>query len=255
MSTKHRLATAVRRALPKQPSPAVLPARRHLHSQPQAEALRADAGAGAGAAAAVPRRRASTSASASSSPLAQHLNGVFAPLDFPPELAARILTHLSHKDAAQGHNARFSFVGRRVLDTYLLLFLHALPPALLGGADYARTAERALNTYVLGEHVAPRWGVPGALRWAPARTLALADAAPRDLRAVGLHKVAGTAVEAVVGGVFHQFGGAVAHRLFQTRVLPHILLPGQPMGLPDSLHAHAREVIAKMGGENGPLVL
>lgn len=43
--------------------------------------------------------------------MAEHLNEVFAPLEFPPEVAQRVLTHLSHKDAVQGHNARFAFMG------------------------------------------------------------------------------------------------------------------------------------------------
>ena len=43
--------------------------------------------------------------------LARHLNEVFSPLQFPPELASRILTHASHPDAARRHNARLSFVG------------------------------------------------------------------------------------------------------------------------------------------------
>ena len=43
--------------------------------------------------------------------LAEHLNTVFSPLQFPPELASRILTHASHPDAKLRHNGRLSFVG------------------------------------------------------------------------------------------------------------------------------------------------
>ena len=43
--------------------------------------------------------------------LVQHLNDLFSPLQFPPELASRILTHASHPDAKVRHNARLSFVG------------------------------------------------------------------------------------------------------------------------------------------------
>jgi len=43
--------------------------------------------------------------------LAEHLNGLFHPLQFPPELARRILTHASHPAAINGHNARLSFMG------------------------------------------------------------------------------------------------------------------------------------------------
>jgi hypothetical protein len=43
--------------------------------------------------------------------LAQHLNKTFPPLEFPPALAQRLLTHLSHRDSLTGHNSRFSFLG------------------------------------------------------------------------------------------------------------------------------------------------
>ena len=42
---------------------------------------------------------------------AEHLNGLFPTLQFPPELARRILTHGSHPAAAYGHNAAYSFMG------------------------------------------------------------------------------------------------------------------------------------------------
>lgn len=48
---------------------------------------------------------------AESSRMAQHLNGLFSPLQFPHELAARILTHSSYRDWRVPHNARLSFVG------------------------------------------------------------------------------------------------------------------------------------------------
>ena len=42
----------------------------------------------------------------------RHLNEQFLPLEFPPELARRILTHASHRRAGiDGHNARLAFVG------------------------------------------------------------------------------------------------------------------------------------------------
>ncbi|KAI0922725.1 hypothetical protein AcV5_009622 [Taiwanofungus camphoratus] len=206
----------------------------------------------------------------------EHLNRLFPPLQFPPELAARILTHGSHPDAAQRHNARLSFIGRRVLQSYLLLFLHA-SPALRPAHAYDLVAARALNTYVLGEHVAPRWSLGTVVKWSPARPAPLAAAAGRGARmseeqeqehagilarlgrdtsrSVGLFKVQGTTVEAVVGGVFHQFGGSVAHRLFHTRVLPHILLPGSPDGLHDAFHESALAICSQMGGLDGALVV
>ena len=41
----------------------------------------------------------------------EHLNQIFSPLQFPKELAKRILTHSSHNAAAGGHNAGLSFIG------------------------------------------------------------------------------------------------------------------------------------------------
>lgn len=42
---------------------------------------------------------------------AEHLEGVFPTLTFPPELARRILTHSSHPAAIYGHNAVYGFLG------------------------------------------------------------------------------------------------------------------------------------------------
>jgi len=57
-------------------------------------------------------RRITTPSSADvSGSLARHLDETFAPLEFPPALAQRILTHLSHRDSVIGHNSRFAFLG------------------------------------------------------------------------------------------------------------------------------------------------
>jgi hypothetical protein len=157
-----------------------------------------------------------------SEPLSQHLDRTFAPLKFPPALAQRILTHISHRDSVIGHNSRFSFlgalmpppissflpascsqllpvVGRRTLEAYMLLFLHDLPVA--AEHDHSRIAAHVLMTHALGEHVAPHWRLQDVMRWVPPR----AGVPGLDGRAAGLHKVAGTTVEALVGGILHQF--------------------------------------------------
>lgn len=56
---------------------------------------------------------------------AAHLNSVFRSLEFPPELARRILTHGSHKAAIHGHNGRLGFIGEYLLckGGFLLLAL------------------------------------------------------------------------------------------------------------------------------------
>lgn len=176
---------------------------------------------------------------------AAHLNSVFRPLEFSPELARRILTHGSHKVAIHGHNGRLGFIGgysfngndflllvfdffsitrpsigRRVLESYYLLFVHEVAQGR-AHHDYDRLASRALNTYFLGEHVAPRWSLGRVLLWvptAPKETLRTAQTqnpdseldealqvSPGIAKSVGLYKVMGEAVQAVVGGVYHQF--------------------------------------------------
>jgi hypothetical protein len=89
--------------------------------------------------------------------------------------------------------------GRRTLEAYMLLFLQGLSAA--AEHDHSRIATRVLNTYSLGEYVAPHWRLQEVMRWVPPR----AGEPGLDGRASGLHKVAGTMVEAVVGGVLHQF--------------------------------------------------
>lgn len=53
---------------------------------------------------------------------AEYLNRLFAPLEFPPELAQRVLTHNSHVLARRGHNASLSFTG--VYFFFFFFFLH-----------------------------------------------------------------------------------------------------------------------------------
>lgn len=89
--------------------------------------------------------------------------------------------------------------GRRTLEAYMLLFLQGLPAA--AEHDHSRIAHRALNTHSLGDYVAPHWRLQDVMRWVPPRAAELG----LDGRESGLHKIAGTMVEAVVGGVFHQF--------------------------------------------------
>ncbi|KAI0767632.1 ribonuclease-III-like-domain-containing protein [Fomes fomentarius] len=199
--------------------------------------------------------------------LSEHLNKVFSPLQFPPELARRILTHASHPDASLSHNGRLSFVGRRVLQSYLLMFVHS-SPALQPDHDYEKILAYAINTYTLGEHVAPKWELGKVLKWRPMNVgnlskplgpdidvpSPLENLEGRNARSVGMYKVHGTTVEAVVGGVFHQFGGAVAHRLFHTRLLPHLCIEGSLEGLHGRFHEHALEICQKMGGRTEPLL-
>ena len=91
--------------------------------------------------------------------------------------------------------------GRRILEAYFLMFLHSCPN-VNSGADYANITSNSLNTYTLGEHVGREWGIGKVLRW---RSKMDPQMGMKGMGQVGLHKVLGTTVEAIVGGVYHQF--------------------------------------------------
>lgn len=99
-----------------------------------------------------------------------------------------------------------------MLQSYLLIFIHS-SQALKPTHDYEALMERALNTYVLGECVGPQWQLGKVMKWTPATTspnlandpTSVVELGREASRSIGLYKVEGTAVEALVGGVFHQF--------------------------------------------------
>lgn len=134
-------------------------------------------------------------------------------------------------------------IGRRTLHAYLILFLHS-SPAADPTHDFEYIASRALNTYALGQHVAPKWNLGRALRWQPAvnsgqrpdlgydikgrvgkdgdEELAVAlRAHPTLMRSVGLYKVMGEAVQAIIGGVYHQFVSLYECR---TSIVAHVIV-------------------------------
>ena len=118
-----------------------------------------------------------------------------------------------------------SNLGRRILESYFLMFLHSCPN-VNSGADYANITSNALNTYTLGEHVGREWGIGKVLKWKSMVDPQMV-AKGTDNGYVGLHKVLGTTVEAIVGGVYHQFVrlpfSLTYHPLRFTAVLTHFL--------------------------------
>ncbi|KAJ3810127.1 ribonuclease-III-like-domain-containing protein, partial [Lentinula aff. lateritia] len=185
---------------------------------------------------------------------AEHLNHLFPELQFPLELARRILTHASHPAAIYGHNAGLSFMGRRVISAYLYLLLSS-SPHLKPSDDLEAIVAQTLNTYVLGEHLGSKWGLGRVMRWTPTLKVDKSkDASPTLLKGVGLYKVQGDAVAAVIGGIFEQFGASTAHRTFHTRVLPHILASKSHAGLAEAFHEDVRSACNRFGGLQGPLV-
>lgn len=84
-----------------------------------------------------------------------------------------------------------------MIKSYLLLFLHSASTA---GEKYDadEILMNTVGTYVLGEFVAPPWGIGLVLRWTPVDTAS-------GEGSIGLYKIQGTTVEAVMGGIYHQF--------------------------------------------------
>ncbi|KAF4616811.1 hypothetical protein D9613_008499 [Agrocybe pediades] len=202
----------------------------------------------------------------------EYLERLFSPLKFPPELAQRILTHASHRDARRGHNAGLSFIGalsrfpepkgceteaeitgRRVLSSYLLMFLQS-SPELTPQHDFEEILASTLHTNLLGEHVGHEWGVGQVLVWQPAASASKLNGERTELsvlRSAGLYKVQGEAIQAIMGAIYQQYGASVAHRVFHTRLLPLLKVKG---GLPQAFYAHADRVLKTIGGENVPLL-
>jgi len=194
---------------------------------------------------------------------AEYLHRLFQPhlptsQPFPEEVAARIVTHASWNKGVEGHNGRLIFLGRRVMNAYLNMFLvtHSSVPSTpaqrprKGSAkakandafpepefDLTAVIERLLDTYILGEHVGSAWELQNVMRWTPALPMSAAPTSSTPpllaLRSSGLYKVRGACVEATIGGIFHQYGGKVAHRIFHTHILPHLAKEG--LGLPRQL--------------------
>lgn len=87
-----------------------------------------------------------------------------------------------------------------------MLFLHSC--SLQPSHDLEDIASRALNSYVLGEHIGSQWGLGRILRWTPTVSrdnLDKVSSNPTVLRSAGLYKVQGDTVAAVLGGIFYQF--------------------------------------------------
>lgn len=165
--------------------------------------------------------------------------------------------------------------GRRVISAYLYLLLSS-SPHLKPSDDLEAIVAQTLNTYVLGEHIGSKWGLGRVMRWTPTlKADKSKDASPTLLKGVGLYKVQGDAVAAVIGGIFEQFvrvnslyliltlylivtvlqGASTAHRTFHTRVLPHILASKSHAGLPEAFHEDVRSACNRFGGLQGPLVI
>lgn len=106
---------------------------------------------------------------------------------FPPQLALQLLTHKSYRfvnrltnmseeelvQSQVSHNARFSFLGRRALASYLAMFLHsqvrtaegARKTDFLNGKDIETRLADMLHENNVGRWVGDKWGVQNVMRW------------------------------------------------------------------------------------------
>ncbi|CEL63316.1 hypothetical protein RSOLAG1IB_05360 [Rhizoctonia solani AG-1 IB] len=199
------------------------------------------------------------------------------PLEFPENVAVRMVTHNSWRDGAE-HNNRQAFMGRRVLNAYLMTFFHAHttltptppltqppsePPADLKISqlpspndtleqNFDNLSDLVLHTRTLGEHVGAAWQLERVMRWVPNfdHHTSTSGIRANEGESSGLYKIRGTTVEAVVGGVFYQFGGVAAHRLFHTRVLPYLTFL-----LPAEYRKPAQAASKRLGGPSAPVLL
>ncbi|WVQ75034.1 hypothetical protein IAR50_004643 [Cryptococcus sp. DSM 104548] len=159
---------------------------------------------------------------------------------FSPSLALQILTHKSYRfshpvrsispedpsailESSAPHNSRLAFLGRRALTTYLALFVHEQFAGSSGklreqGGDFLRGKDldqRLANLRHpsnLGRVLGGEWGLEDVMRW------------DKNITGHATHyaSIKGQAVEAVLGGIFTQFGSPAAHRAFHLHVLPKV---------------------------------
>ncbi|KZO98603.1 hypothetical protein CALVIDRAFT_562048 [Calocera viscosa TUFC12733] len=203
------------------------------------------------------KRRVHPSAPATGQEVVDFFGKLFPPLKFPEELALRIVTHTSWMGGMEGHHSRFVFLGRRALRASTFMFLQSAevhqPKSKYDMPTWDDTAANAalnlVDTRVLGKEVGRVWELERVMRWVPVMPDSTTDT-QRVLLSSGLLKVRGATVEAVIGGLVHQYGALVAHRAFLTRVLPHLT-----QLLPSPHRAAAKRVIEHMGGVNAPLAL
>ncbi|KAG9051322.1 hypothetical protein FS837_009589 [Tulasnella sp. UAMH 9824] len=110
--------------------------------------------------------------------------------------------------------------------------------------NYQTIVNSILDSYPLGGQVGRAWNVDRVTRWISA----LPPNAPETAKSSGKNAARAATVEAIVGFVFHQYGATTAHRLFHTRILPHL----KPL-LEPSLQPHVDVVCNRLGGLDGPL--
>lgn len=159
------------------------------------------------------------------------------------------------------HNARLTFLGKRAMVSYLLMFIHqnALDTGRpigteLQGLSLLNTKgedvgldvklQNLVNLSNLGRTVGSRWGLEHVMRWQS--NLTGDSAQGRD---TGALKIYGEGVQAIVGGTMMQYGSPAAHRLFHLQILPTLAPQLKDPALVEAVDKVRSRVIKEMSGE------
>ncbi|KAJ2157722.1 54S ribosomal protein L3 mitochondrial [Coemansia sp. RSA 552] len=120
----------------------------------------------------------------------------------------QVCTHRSYEQGRLASNERMQWVGKRVLNLYVGEYLAAkypnLPVEVLQDVQHANYG--LTNLAEIGRH----FGMGPAMRW---------ESVEREAPQVGLTKVLGKAVQALVGAVYQEQGAAAARRFVHAHVL------------------------------------
>lgn len=151
------------------------------------------------------------------------------------------------KPSSVSHNARYSFLGRRAIATYLALFVHSHLQSSMklrdGSVDFLRgkRLEEKLDglrhATNIGREVGSRWGVGDVMRWDH-----------NEAMPGGSLRIQGLTVEAILGAVFATHGSSAAQRAFYLHVLPHISSQLRDPMLVERALAAGDEVRRETGG-------
>ncbi|KDN44498.1 hypothetical protein K437DRAFT_224959 [Tilletiaria anomala UBC 951] len=169
-------------------------------------------------------------------------NSILPGFPLPDSVALQMVSHESwdYGKSLGGHNRRLSFLGRRALKAFLMMFFHcalASPPAssssttasqrtkaneLVFAAD-ARVIDELLHTSALGQGAGSSLRLERVMRWTPALlppSSSTQGPQSNQARESGLFKIRGICLEAIVGAIYHQHGAHMAQLFFQSQILP-----------------------------------
>ncbi|KAJ2644974.1 54S ribosomal protein L3 mitochondrial [Coemansia sp. RSA 1694] len=120
----------------------------------------------------------------------------------------QVCTHKSYAQGRASHNERLEWIGKRALNLFVGEHLVATYPNLAPEAlqDVQHASFGMSSLAEVGRH----FGMQAAMRWEPVS---------REAPAVGLTKVLGKAVQALVGAIYQRQGAAAARAFVAQHVL------------------------------------